>query len=321
MNHFNLVDFLDKKYTSTNGNNIVLKKYKIYSALRFIIRLIANIIIPIHYILTSEKKSHRLDIDKNKHCNIIVSLTSFPRRISKVWIVIESILRQSKKPDMIILWLSNEQFKSKESLPFLLQNQQKRGLQIRFVDDNLSSHKKYYYVIKEFPNYNIITIDDDILYRSKMIEDLFNYSKRYPKTVIAQYGLEILWNGDELLPYCKWSIIKNETTPNYNVFFGSGGGTFFPPNSLFKDILYKKLFLSITPTADDIWLNAMCRLNKIKIVKTKYSSLNLPILYTKKINLYKINIGENMNDIQIAKVRDYYNINQGIDPFICSKIY
>ena len=38
--------------------------------------------------------------------NIIVSLTSYPKRIGTVWLTIETLLRQSVKPDEIILWLA-----------------------------------------------------------------------------------------------------------------------------------------------------------------------------------------------------------------------
>lgn len=41
---------------------------------------------------------------------IIVSLTTFPARISTVWITIETIFRQEVMPDRIVLWLAKEQF-------------------------------------------------------------------------------------------------------------------------------------------------------------------------------------------------------------------
>lgn len=65
----------------------------------------------------------------------VVSLTSYPKRISTVWITIETLLWQSIKPDVIILWLADSQFDGVESLPRELLNLQKRGLSIRFCDD------------------------------------------------------------------------------------------------------------------------------------------------------------------------------------------
>ena len=59
--------------------------------------------------------------------NIIVSLTSYPKRIGTVWLTIETLLRQSVKPDEIILWLAQEQFKSIDVLPRELIELQKCG--------------------------------------------------------------------------------------------------------------------------------------------------------------------------------------------------
>ena len=37
---------------------------------------------------------------------VIISLTSYPKRINTLWIVIETLLRQTMKLDEIILWLA-----------------------------------------------------------------------------------------------------------------------------------------------------------------------------------------------------------------------
>ena len=41
---------------------------------------------------------------------VIVSMTSIPARIDKVWITVESLLRQTYKPDEIIVWLALDEF-------------------------------------------------------------------------------------------------------------------------------------------------------------------------------------------------------------------
>ena len=41
------------------------------------------------------------------HHKVIVSLTSFPARIDKVYLCINSLLRQSFKADKVILWLAD----------------------------------------------------------------------------------------------------------------------------------------------------------------------------------------------------------------------
>lgn len=99
---------------------------------------------------------------------IIVSLTSWERRLEKVYLSIESLLRQSIKPDYIFLWLSDKI----ESLPDSLQKTRLRGVDIFFRPD-LGSYKKEIYVLREYPNALLVTADDDILYPKNWLEGLY----------------------------------------------------------------------------------------------------------------------------------------------------
>ena len=112
-----MVNFFDRYYSSIQNKNSLLVKLKYYSALRFLIRFSANIIIPIYFRITQNNSAYKLHKSLKSNRRIVVSLTSFPIRINKLWIVIESILRQDYKPDKIILWLSKEQFPNFDLLP------------------------------------------------------------------------------------------------------------------------------------------------------------------------------------------------------------
>ena len=265
----------------------------------------AKFILPLYFYLFPSKKL-------NNNSNIIVSLTSFPARIKTVWITIESILRQTQPPQKIILWLSVQQFKNTKSLPSSLLKLQKKGVEIRFVEENIMSHKKYYYVMQEYPTSYIITIDDDLLYHSSLIETLYNISTNN-HAVACNYAREISHKQSSLLPYNSWKLIGKEpfNTPisSNNIFFGSGGGTIFPPKSLHNDWSKKNLFTQLTPKADDIWLNAMCRLNKTPIIyiNSLYDLLPIPIKNNKKLADENLNL--NMNDIQINNICTYYKKN------------
>lgn len=310
-----MVDFFDKLYTSIQNNNQFLTKIRFYSFIRFNVRAIANLLLPLYFRMTNKNDQYSLSNSGNNQM-IIVSLTSFPKRINRLWLVVESILRQTKKADMIILWLSISQFPNRDqSLPQHLVNMRKRGLDIRYIEEDIRSHKKYYYVFQQYPNDHIITIDDDIFYRSTMIEDLWNYHLKYPNSIIAQFSKTMKWSlTGEIGPYQSWVNIWNKTIESEQSFFGSGGGTFFPPKSLHDNVLNKQLFLKLCPLADDIWLNAMARLKGTKVVKTFYSSQFLPVMNKNDITLASINNGDNFNDKQIKAVRNFY-LEQGLNPF------
>lgn len=69
---------------------------------------------------------------------LIISLTSFPARISTLHITISSLLCQTKKPNMIILQLSEDEFPNKENdLPENLLKLKEFGLTINWNKGNI----------------------------------------------------------------------------------------------------------------------------------------------------------------------------------------
>ena len=64
-----------------------------------------------------------------KSPRLIVSLTSFPDRMYDIHYAVYSLLNQTKKPDMLVLYLAEDEFKKKrEELPQKLTELEKKGL-------------------------------------------------------------------------------------------------------------------------------------------------------------------------------------------------
>lgn len=282
---------------------------------RFFIRFLANILLPFYFILFPDNKKKY----KNNNSNdLIVSLTSFPDRIAKVWITVESILRQTYVPNKIILWLSLEQFPNKEGdLPRRLLEQRERGLDICFVHGDIKSYKKFYYSFVEFPQSKILTIDDDIIFPSFFIKDIVNTLKNHPTSIIANFGFRYKWDKDKK----KLSKVEDSfenITKGKNLFFGSGGGTLFQPcffSSFMSDV---EPLMSICPTADDIFLNGLAKLAGIDVVFVKSDPL-LSIMFKKDLSLVNINGGItdefSHNTVQLRKFVDYCLEKYGKNPF------
>lgn len=240
---------------------------------------------------------------------IIISLTSFPARISRCHLAIESLLRQTYPNICVILWLSLDQFPERE-VPQKLKRLQGYGLDIRFVEGDIRSHKKYFYIFQEAKTNLVFLADDDIYYPTKIVEKTYDKYLKYggEKVVVGNYGCQMNHNSDGTLnPYLSWRLCnKPEDEAVENLFFGSGGGTLIRPCELYKDCCKKELFLRLTPTADDIWLNAMARLggNKIVVLSNNYP---LSVSIHNDVKLYKVNYTEGSgNDEQIKAVNDYY---------------
>jgi hypothetical protein len=310
-----IVDLFDKLYNHIADRNKFLTKVRFYSIQRFSVRVIANLFIPLYYKLTKNNKSAKLS-DTDSHVPVlIVSLTTFPARIKRVWIVIESILRQTHKPDRIILWLSKEQFGSMSELPKNLLDLCNRGLEIRFCDQDYKSHKKYYYALKEYPEDIMVTFDDDIIYPTFLIAQLVSLHKKYPESVCCHRGLVIKTNKNKILPYIEWPALKKDVGTSYRIFQTSGGGTLFPPHSLHNEVLNYEVFTKFCFYADDIWLNIMCYLNDVTIVTSDFHSDYLPVINLKNQMLSSINVDLFENDKQLENVRNYYIEKAGIDAF------
>lgn len=101
----------------------------------------ANVLYPVYCAWSPLPKQKTTQGEK-----MVVSLTTFPLRIGKVYLTIQSILRQSRPADRVLLWLSKEEFPEEAQLPENLLRLKERGLDIRFCD-NIRSFKKVFYAL------------------------------------------------------------------------------------------------------------------------------------------------------------------------------
>lgn len=255
--------------------------------------------------------------NRNAKRKLIISLTTIPNRIDKVWITIESLLRQTYKPDKIILWLAEEEFVNIK-LPEKLRNQMKRGVEIRYCD-NLKSYKKFYYTMKENPDAYVITADDDIIYSESMVKSLVKTYKNNPGNIVCHRSHLIKKLGLGCAPYDRWikyeSRGKIKCNAAYGNFFTGCGGVLFPAFLLDKKVLEKDVFMKLTPTADDVWLNFICWISHLKIKNTEGILGNL--IYISEFSgngLALQNVIRKGNDRQIKAVLEYLKID--IDDYI-----
>lgn len=276
--------------------------------LRRAVRYSAKLILP-KYLNKS------LRSEPEQHIDVIVSFTSFPARINDVWQVVECMLRQTFQPKKVILWLSRDQFPTTDSIPTSLTSRIGEIFEIRLVEGDLRSHKKYYYATKEYPHSKIVLIDDDLYYPTYMLEELYLEHMKHPQDLISRYAFVIHYDDNgHCLPYRKWREVYGACEGN-DVFFGSGGGTLFTPDMMYKDLLDEQLSRRLTPIADDIWLNAMTRLGATHIRKIP-STMILPIIGKgSKIKLSAQNVGQDKNNEQIKSIIDYYKRVCGVELF------
>lgn len=245
--------------------------------------------------------------------NLIVSLTSYGKRIAELKYTLYSLIIQTIRPYKIIVNLSYE---DKNLLNCELLFFEKYGIEFNFCE-NLRSFKKLIPTMEQYTDKVIITVDDDMFYDRNLVELLWKTHIKYPNSIIAHNIYEITYSNNTIHTYDLWkhSIVTKKTT--YKNFFVGCGGVLYPPNSLFQDYNNRILYEKLTPIADDIWFYFMAYLKNTKIIQP-----DKPILKFHYVNPYreygieegntltKENVGLKKNDEQFHNVLKYYGITE-----------
>jgi hypothetical protein len=240
----------------------------------------------------------------------IVSLTSFPGRIDEVWITIETLLRQTFKPDCIILWLSEVQFPDRK-IPNSLEKLKDRGLTVEFVPDDIRSHKKYFYAFQRYPEAIVITVDDDVFYPKNTLLYLAEMYIKFPNSVGANRAHTMTFLDGNVKAYRQWLHNDKVTlNPNYLLVPTGVGGVLYPPHAYHEDIFDEKVFKEICFMADDLWLKVATLRQQKKVVTSPFFTRDLITTgKTQQIKLVADNSHGGGNDNQFKDVCDYYHIN------------
>jgi hypothetical protein len=268
-----------------------------------------NSIVPKYYLKTKSIEKYGLNKEK-RDFELIVTLTAIPSRIDNIWITLESIFRQSYKPDRIILWLSNEEFEN-TSLPNSLLELKEKGLEICFCE-NLRSHNKYYHTVVNNPNATIITIDDDIIYPENIIFNLIKMHQEFPQAVCSNMVHLVTYNNGKLIPYVKWkATYKKILKPSHKLIQLGVCGVLYPPKVLPAICFDKALIKQLSFGSDDVWLNTMCLLNNTPIVTNKtFNKYFVAVRDTQKITLLALNSRKGRKDKILEAVHTYFKITK-----------
>lgn len=253
-----------------------------------------------------------ISINHSKEKEIIISLTTHGKRIHSVFRTIECMFQQTYKANRIVLWLGNKEYNNINELPITLQNQIKRGLEVKFVKD-IRSYTKLIYALKLFPNAAIITIDDDILYPCDFIEKLVFSHSNHPTAICCNAVRHLeLKTPKKFYPYRK-NELETKITQHYSCYIAEGfAGILYPPYALSNEVFNEKIFLSLAPNADDIWFKAMALLNNTPLITTRYENNVWDFILidedVQDIGLINKNVYEDRNDKQLSAIFDYYKL-------------
>jgi len=256
--------------------------------------------------------SKELGITSEKYCKekIIVSLTTYGKRLHQVYLTIESLLQQSLKPNKIILWLDDSY--QKKQLPQLIKRQIDRGLEIEYCKD-IRSYKKLIPALQKYPDDIIITADDDLYYNINMIENLVSAYLQEPGYIYFNRGHKMILSSDNTLNnYLQWEIEMTSTDVSPLNFPTGGAGVLYFPHCFNNEIFNETVFLDICPYADDVWFKAMSLYNGVQCKRAETLSVNGVEYFenpsVQDNGLWVINNFRKQNDVQIRAVFEKYDL-------------
>lgn len=276
----------------------------------------------------------------NPNIKFVISITSYSKRINQTYLSIDSLLRQTFKPDVICLYLPREEFQNEiNDLPTELRLQLSKGLTVKFCE-NYRVHNKIQHALKDYPNTCIVNFDDDMYYNTGVLQITCENHKIYPNDILTLYSHPIaIQNNVRIINMNYNNLFSKIMTPEKNIFVDysegkyiydknfvnypitSFGGTLYPPNCFDDEVFNSENFLELTPNSIEVWLWAMATLKGTNSRTLEFNGFLCYLHNDTTSPLYEYNCTYRENaltyrDRQLNRVINKYNINKIIFPNI-----
>lgn len=289
-----------------NGSEVLTNLELVISKMKFHYEQLNNKQLLSSYRTKLLEENEQIRISKinfKRTTNTVVTLTSFPGRFKSLHLVLDSIFNQTVRPKKVILYLAISEIKNINWIPGNIKKFTKKGLEIVALEKNYFQYNKFYFASEINQDQPIITVDDDVIYPSVMIEKLLEFHKKYPNCVIANRAHEITYNDKGIMePYVKWKkeIVKDK--PSHELLATGVGGVLYPVGFINKYCKNTNDIMRTSAYADDVWLKITALKNNIEIMTTDLEkSVRWYCGYTPETSenaLQEINVATGMNDRQ-----------------------
>jgi len=272
--------------------------------------------------LSKESILRRIDQSDLKIDGTVVSFTTFSTRIKYIRYVLLSIIRGEVIPEFIVLYVSKETYEEilemNDRIISTLAN--KKYLILKIVPD-VRSYKKLVYALQDFPNKNIVTCDDDVIYPPYWLNTLYQKFKRHEQQgyIVAHRAHLVSINDNKINCYNSWEkevSAKDVSSPTKTLFPTGTGGVLYPAETMPKITWNSNLFSACAPTNDDIWF-WFCALTvnrRYVLTDIPYDKKNMPEIPNYSApNLFEVNVNRNANDEQMKKCTAFFKSQQDFD--------
>lgn len=184
---------------------------------------------------------------------VILTCTSTKERLGMLFYMVESIKKQTIKPDIFYVNLSEKEEIIEDvrlKIPSLFDTDY---IKINWVEDVRSYRKLIPVIDKVGAEDFLITADDDVLYGQNWIKDLVLMAEEYEDHIVCARAREMkknifgYWQN-----YSRWNLISSPREGQY-ILPTNGGGTVFRKRLLDLNFLLDLAYIEIAPTVDDLW--------------------------------------------------------------------
>ena len=244
-----------------------------------------------------------LQTDKKQKKDLLVTLTTTPKRFAVVEKTLRSIVSQSYRPATVRIFIE-KQFE--ESLTRQISHLSKFGIQVIGVEAGLGPHNKLVPQLRMgFEEAYLIYLDDDIIYPRHLFQTMIETSQRVnDSSVIANWGQLCTFdkNGD-LVSYRKWPSWREAgTAPQACVPLGVAG-VLLPQGLVKRKFQELGDLSSLCPYQDDLINFATIVKNDLKVVMN-FKKQRIPITWphSQDENLWKSNVNQGENDKCVKKL-------------------
>lgn len=211
--------------------------------------------------------------------SIIVSMTSWHKRINNVKPVLESIMKQTLMPTKILLNLCTEDFpRMTQDLPddlLAYLEEHKNIIEVYWFIENYKAWKKHLHALDiATDNDLIISIDDDHIYPEHFIEDMYVsylfYGKKHPITINKIMLCHNLWtfNGPGTLYRKKdWGDYKKYLT--YDILHKCWEDIFITILFIANDVMIMPSLFHLPPDKEMLYNDVFAFSDPSQLCKTE----------------------------------------------------
>ncbi|KAG4095517.1 hypothetical protein H8356DRAFT_1293004 [Neocallimastix lanati (nom. inval.)] len=228
---------------------------------------------------------------------IVVTMTTYPAREESVVIMLEHFKKQTLKPDLITVWLSETEYPKNITPSHLKPFVDEGFIELHWTPLNTYGSKRFE-VMKLYNNAFVISVDDDFYYPELYIETL--YINMILTNKICIYNSD--YNYFKGYKLEKKNSGKNDSL-YVNVFAGLIG---FPPFT-FPIQIFDKKYLNIRNkyylTNEEIWIFSGLLENEEKIHSIDGINFNFNFIEnSQNIALYKINLKHHVLEYMTSRM-------------------